>query len=280
MPARARESAGKGSSQKMNASQRFQNRLAELVTRGHRVVQATVVATSVPGAARVGAKMVVGESGRLLGEVGDGLVEAKSIAVAREMLDAKSPPPPQLIAWDGRHESGSIDNGTISVYFEAHNARPWRVYVFGAGHVGQRLTRALLLMDCEVTCVDTRSEWIELLPASLGLERVCRAEPSKLADRLEGDEFVLCTTRDLRTDLSILEAVLKRGLSLPYVGVVGDKAKRKKVAQSLVDLGVPKEAALSVRCPVGAGIDSQEPGEQAIAIAAEMIAVREKLAAV
>lgn len=259
----------------MNASQRFQTRLAELVTRGHRLVLVTVVESKVAGV-RVGAKMIVGEQGRLLGDLGDGAAESRALGVAAAMLDAKRPPTPQLLAWDGDADLGQANGGTVRVYFEPHNARPWRVFVFGAGHVGQRLTRALLLIDCEVTCVDSRHEWVEILPASVGLERLCRANPGQLADRLDGDEFVVCATMNLNTDVPILDAVLRRGLSLPYLGVVGDKPKRKQIAQTLVELGISKEAALSVRCPAGVGIESQEPGEMAIAIAAEMIAVREK----
>lgn len=260
----------------MNASQRFQTRLTELVTRGHRVVLATVVESTVRSV-RLGAKLVVGEKGRLLGDLGDGAAEEKAIAAAAAMLDAKQPPLPQLLEWEGERDLGLPAGGVVRVYFEPHNAWPWRVVVFGAGHVGQRLTRALLLMDCEVTCVDSRQEWVASLPASAGLERLCRANPAQLAERLQGDEFVVCATMGLNMDVPILEAVLRRGLKLPYVGVTGDKQKRKHVAQTLIELGIPKEAALSVRCPIGVGVESQEPGEMAIAIAAEMIAVREKL---
>ncbi|MEN0111155.1 MAG: XdhC family protein, partial [Planctomycetota bacterium] len=98
-----------------------------------------------------------------------------------------------------------------------------------------------------------------------------------LAKRIEGDEYIVCATMDAETDRKIVHAVLDRGLDLPYVGVVGDREKRKEIAQALVADGVAKERALSVRCPIGLPLASREPGEVAIAIAAEMIQVRESL---
>ncbi|MEO1498437.1 MAG: XdhC family protein [Planctomycetota bacterium] len=256
----------------MNASQRFLSRFAERSTQGERLVLVTVVQSA--GRVRRGAKMVVGEAGRVLGSVGDGAVEQKAVGFALSMLESQRPPGPQLVEWRLDHDLGMPGEGAMKLFFDPQNTRPWRVYVFGAGHVAQRLTRAMLLMDCEVTCVDSRREWIGLLPHSMGLERVCRADPADLAQRLEGGEFVVCATMGIETDFPILRSVLQRDFELPYVGVVGAKEKRRELAQRLVNDGLSKEKALSFRCPIGASIEAAEPGEVAIAIASEMLAVR------
>ncbi|MEN0112169.1 MAG: XdhC family protein, partial [Planctomycetota bacterium] len=94
----------------MNASQRFQHRLAELTTRGTRIVTVTVVACPgrAAGVTRVGAKMVVGERGRLLGDLGDGELERRAIGYARAMLDSKLPPP-RLVGWSPGEERPSAN---------------------------------------------------------------------------------------------------------------------------------------------------------------------------
>ncbi|TWT41631.1 XdhC family protein [Botrimarina hoheduenensis] len=261
----------------MNASQRFISRFAERAVQGERLVLVTVVESN--GTVGRGTKMLVGEHGRVQGHVGDGAVEQKAIGFARSMLESLRPPGPQLVEWHLDRNLGMPGEGTMTLFFDPQNTRPWRVYLFGAGHIGQRLARALLLMDCEVICIDSHREWVGLLPASLGLERLCRSEPADLAQRLEGDEFVVCATMGVETDYPILRAILSRDIEIPYLGVVGSKEKRRELAQRLVSDGMSKERALSFRCPIGVSIEGGEPGEIAIAIAAEMLAVRQQMIA-
>ena len=50
--------------------------------------------------------------------------------------------------------------GEVTFLFEGHHAVGWNIVVFGAGHVGQALTRALLPLPCRVAVIDHRAEWV------------------------------------------------------------------------------------------------------------------------
>ena len=60
--------------------------------------------------------------------------------------------------------SAAVEDGfePISIA-EAYNRNDWHIVVFGAGHVSQALIRLLLTLDCRVTCLDSRSQWLDRL---------------------------------------------------------------------------------------------------------------------
>jgi xanthine dehydrogenase accessory factor len=58
-----------------------------------------------------------------------------------------------------------------------------------------------------------------------------------------------------------------------YVGLIGSRRKIVAIFRELRAAGVPREALARVRAPVGLDIGAVTPGELAVSIAAEMIAV-------
>ena len=70
-----------------------------------------------------------------------------------------------------RKDIGMTCGGEVALFFEVyHPDLVWHIVVFGAGHVGQKLCRFLAELDCRVTCVDTRADWLEKLPAGGRIE--------------------------------------------------------------------------------------------------------------
>ena len=114
-----------------------------------------------------GAKMLVTMAGLHTGTVGGGKVEAKAIGLAQEMLTAGSPVP-RFVNWALRTDVGMTCGGSVKLYFEPHagggTGAAWPIWIFGAGHVVQALVPVLAPLDCQLTVVDPRREWLDRLP--------------------------------------------------------------------------------------------------------------------
>jgi xanthine dehydrogenase accessory factor len=220
-----------------------------------------------------GAKAIVTSLGLRWGTVGGGKIEARCIAHARECLggDARDP---QVFTWNLQRDIGMSCGGEVTVLFEFHGLSPWRIVVFGAGHVAQALTRGLALLDCRVTCIDHREEWLSRLPE--GVTRVCMAEPARWLERARGDEYFMTMTQGHAMDLPILTALLRTFPGAPYLGAIGSDVKALKLRHELKAAGIPDEVVGRLRCPIGLPIGGNHPGEIAISVLAELLQVRRK----
>lgn len=250
-------------------------RLAEMAADGKPFVLVTLVEAIGSAPQDPGTKMLVDSSGLRFGTVGGGKVEQQAIATAQALLADPAAKPCTLAEWNLKRDVGMTCGGSVKLLFEAYHVHPWRVVVFGAGHVGQAVVRCLLLLDCQVVCVDSRAEWLDRLPDSPQLERLRLDEPRDFVPRLTADDFVACMTMGHRTDFPVLEAIFKSGLDPAYLGVIGSRAKREVLRRELVDAGVPVAVLERLRCPIGLPIGGNQPGEIAVSVAAEILQVRD-----
>lgn len=262
----------------MPAPHGYIEKLAEMSRSGLPFVSVTVVETVGSTPQDTGTKMLVDASGRAFGTVGGGRIESQSISHAQQMLARDDPRQVELVEWNLQRDVGMTCGGVVTLLFEVYNLRSWKIVVFGAGHVAQSLVRVLLELECHITCLDSRSEWLAKLPLSPKLRAIEANEPAVMARELAGDEYVLCMTMGHRTDRPILEALLRSSLEFPYLGVIGSDAKRKVLVRELVEAGIPPHRAEAFRCPIGLSIGTNQPGEIAVSIAAELIQVRGRMA--
>ena len=225
-----------------------------------------------------GAKAVVSAEGLRAGTVGGGKLEAAAIRHAQELL--KSERSPVTVTWNLQRDLGMSCGGEATLLFEPRDGgQPWRVVVFGAGHVAQAVARVLQPLGCLATFVDWRAEWIEKLPTHSRLEKVLLGTPEDLVsyvDRLRGSEFVVAMTQGHATDLPVLTAVLKAYPGLPYVGAIGSPIKAMKLRKELVAAGVAASAVDRLICPIGGWLGRGETEEIAVCTVAELIRIRDQ----
>ncbi|MBL7716256.1 MAG: XdhC family protein [Bdellovibrionales bacterium] len=232
-----------------------------------------------------GAKILVDATGLCAGTVGGGKVEAKAITYAQEMLKAaastKESVRVQNLTWNLQKDVGMSCGGEVSFFFEVFVPVSWKIVIFGAGHVAQMLVRQCLMLDAQVTCVDSRPEWLSRLPQGEARLTVIRSDDyPKTAESLfspgQSDPFIICTTKGHDSDLPVLDRVLKIGIP-PYLGVIGSDVKAIKIRKDLRDRGHSDWLVSQVRCPMGIEIgNSNSPSEIAFSIVAELIQVRSK----
>src|SRR5215203_6384552 len=140
-----------------------QNELAES---GTPFVAVTVVDTMGSTPQDRGAKMLVTAEGRVHGTVGGGKVEARAIDEAKKMLADDTAPKTRFYQWSLEKDIGMTCGGIVRVYFEAFNVTRWNIVIFGAGHVSHAVVEILSTLDCRITCIDPREEWLARLPES------------------------------------------------------------------------------------------------------------------
>jgi xanthine dehydrogenase accessory factor len=249
-------------------------RLAEMAATGKPFVLVTLAEAVGSTPQDAGTKMLVDASGLRFGTVGGGRVEARAIAEAQAILADPAAKPCTLVEWNLKRDVGMTCGGTVTLLFEAYHVRPWRVVVFGAGHVGQALVRCLLLLDCAVVCIDPRPEWLDRLPREPRLEAIRLDAPRDYVATLTADDVVVCMTMGHATDVPILEAIFKADLEPAYLGVIGSRAKREVLRKELEAAGVPAAAIERLRCPIGLAVGGNQPGEIAVSVAAEILQVR------
>ena len=222
---------------------------------------ALIEVTGVQGSAPrdVGAMMAVTKSD-IVGTIGGGALEAEAIKAARDMLATQrdagtvdQPLGPEIGQCCGGRVQLSISRAgpvlTAKIARreeEAASDRP-AVLIFGAGHTGGALARALAALPFNVTVLDQRANWLATLDASVKQIETALPE-AEVAAAPSGAAFVILT-HDHALDFLIAEAALSRG-DAAYVGMIGSATKRAKLVAELSRKAIPSEGLV---CPIGAG---------------------------
>jgi xanthine dehydrogenase accessory factor len=247
--------------------------LAEALQRGEEVALVTITASTGSTPQRVGAKMLVYADGRTVGTIGGGCYENDAFWKAREAIKARKPLTVNYeLDDDFAEESGLICGGQMTVFVEPVEPAP-DLYVFGAGHVGFFLARMAHDAGFRVNVVDDREKFASADRFPAGVRVVVDDIPTWLeANQLPATAYVVIVTRGHRHDLDALRALAPRGLR--YVGLIGSRAKVKRVYDALLGEGLDPRALEAVHAPIGLDIGAITPQEIAVSILAELIAVK------
>jgi xanthine dehydrogenase accessory factor len=228
-----------------------------------------------------GAKMLVTARGLLAGTVGGGKVEAKAIELAQELLTAGTTAP-RFVNWALKTDVGMTCGGSVKLYLEPHAAggagAEWPIWIFGAGHVVQALVPVLAPLDCQLTVVDPRREWLDRLPRARNVRYVEAAEPADLVPSMPDHAFLLCLTKGHASDRPVLQRALAER-NFPFIGVIGSDSKAKVLQREMVAAGLSAKRAKQFHCPVGLTFGSNDPREIALSIAAQLLTERDALKA-
>lgn len=221
-----------------------------------------------------GAKMLVTHAGLVAGTVGGGKIEACALLEAQKILQA-SGSEPLFAQWNLQTDLGMTCGGIVRLFFEPFYIARWPIAVFGAGHVAQALIPVLLRLDCSLTCYDTRQEWLDRLPNSSKLRRICADDLASQVENLPDNAFVVLMTMGHSTDLPILRQLLVR--PFPYLGVIGSKSKAGALRNTLLKEGYSPEDCARLFCPIGLPLGSNHTHEIAISITAQLLQIRDNL---
>jgi xanthine dehydrogenase accessory factor len=148
----------------------------------------------------------------------------------------------------------------------------WRLLIIGAAQLSRYLAQMAQALDYHVTVCDPREEYADAwdLPG-VAIERGYPDDVA-LAMNLDAHCAVVALTHDPKLDdVALLEALKSPAF---FVGALGSKANNDKRRKRLAEFDLSAEEIARLRGPVGLKIGSRTPPEIAVAILAEMTAVR------
>jgi xanthine dehydrogenase accessory factor len=158
-----------------------------------------------------------------------------------------------------------------SVLTTVHGPR-WRLVLIGAGQLTRYLAEMAKMLDYQVLVIDPREEYangwdLKGVPLERGMPDDILA-----AGHLDGHCAVVALTHDPKIDdLALMEALKSPAF---YVGAIGSKKNNDARRERLKEFDLSAGEIARLRGPVGLYLGSKTPPEIAVAILAEMTAVR------
>jgi xanthine dehydrogenase accessory factor len=246
------------------------------------VVEVAQALGSVPREA--GTRMLV-SSTDAIGTIGGGHLELKAIACAREMLRTG-----ELVTHTEHYPLGpalgQCCGGAVTLGYAALDAallarwpkEPGRFHLqlFGAGHVGRAIARALAPLNVVVDWFDERDD--EFPATFTGPQSAWPAHIRKVCvDAVEAEvatappgAFYLVLTHRHDLDQRISEAILARS-DFGFFGLIGSQTKRARFMRRFEQRGLD---ASRMTCPIGLpGITGKEPEVIAASVVAQLLAL-------
>jgi xanthine dehydrogenase accessory factor len=160
----------------------------------------------------------------------------------------------------------------MEVFIEPVEPAP-EVYIFGAGHVGYFVGKMAHETGFQVHMVDDREKFANTDRFGPGIDVQVEHIPTWIENhRLPPTAYAVIVTRGHTHDLDALRALAKTPLR--YLGLIGSKAKVKRIFDALLEEGMEADRLRGIHAPIGLDIGAITPQEIAVSIVAELIAVK------
>lgn len=144
------------------------------------------------------------------------------------------------------------------------------LYLYGAGHVGRAVVRALDGLPFSVTWIDTdETRFPPDVPADV--RQLATRNPAERAAAAPDGAFHLVLTYSHAMDYDICQALLSKN-RFGYAGLIGSETKRARFFKRFRDAGLDEPALARLICPIGIpGIPGKEPATIAVTVAAQLL---------
>jgi len=197
--------------------------------------------------------------GELLARVGAGRQTVRTLDMKTGVVTLADGSGTDLLAYDD------------ATLVTAHGPR-WRLLVIGAGQLTHYVAQMALALDYQVTICDPREEYADgwMVPGT----ELLRTMPDDTVTELRPDNHtaILALTHDPKLDdLALMEALKSPAF---YVGAIGSLRNQAKRKERLKEFGVSDAQLARLHGPVGLKNGARTPPEIAVAILAEMTAVK------
>jgi len=208
----------------------------------------------------VGAKLLVLDDGTVTGTLGDTVLDAQFTGEAREAMAA------------GASRTLFLENTRAFVEVFAPAAL---LLVVGASHVSMPLTALAKVLGYRTVVVDgrprfaTRERFPDVDELKIGI-------PSELVGEypLVPSTALVLMAHDYKYDLPVLHKAL--ATEVGYIGMLGSMRRGAAILKLLAEEGESEAALKRIRVPIGLDLGARSAPEIALAVMAEIQAVRGK----
>ncbi len=209
----------------------------------------------------LGRKRFVPLHGEPLGTLGDPELDRTVLDAAREALAAQQPRRLTL-------------QGDTEVFIDVHVPRPTLIIV-GAVHIAIPLVTFAKTLGFRTVVVDARSAFATPERFAHADELIIRWPADVLAEMaLDETTYVVTLTHDEKLDNPALVEALRRPVR--YIGALGSRRTHARRVEALRAQGVSQEQIACIHAPIGLDLGGRSPEEIALAIMAEIVAVRNR----
>ncbi|WP_227368352.1 xanthine dehydrogenase accessory protein XdhC [Halomonas sp. M20] len=231
---------------------------------------ASVVGTAGSVPREPGTKMVITPEG-IYDTLGGGTFEYQVIEAARQALNHEESGP-RLEAFALGARSGQCCGGYVHVLIELFSSAEMNIALFGAGHVGQELTKLMAPLPWRVLWFDSREDaFPDWAQNQARLQCRFNQDSESAVRSLPANTHALIMTHDHAEDRELIDALLQRG-DCATIGLIGSVSKWASFQRPLREAGHTQDVLDRVRCPIGiAGAKGKRPYEIALAVCAELL---------
>jgi xanthine dehydrogenase accessory factor len=229
--------------------------------RGDPIVVVTVVGA--PRREFLGRRLLI-SGGALAGTLGAAALDRLAAELA---APARSEPRAEL------HEA-ELEGAAWQLYIESQHPMP-ELLIIGAGHIARPLCRIGAMVGFRVIVADDRPEFAsrDWFPAAERVVLLNYEAPFKELD-VGVDSYVVLVTRGHKYDYDCIQQLLNMDVRPAYLGMIGSRRRVRAAFEALLAEGVDPGRLSHVHAPIGLDIGAETPEEIALAIAAEIVAVR------
>lgn len=248
--------------------------ITRILNEGSVGVLATLIETQTD-VGSVGAKLLVAEPGAsetLIGGLGSAELDQAVVRYAGSFLQSQEETRVRHVKEFAPELAEHVE---AQILFERIQ-QEHRLVICGAGHVGALLAKLAGLMGYQSTLIDDRAEFVrrELFPDER-VDLIATENWSEAVRNAVGDGrsvSVAVVTRGHSEDELCLRAIVNT--EVDYIGLIGSKRRTNIVLERLRQNGADERKLGKVRAPIGLDIGAVTPEEVALAIMAEIVAVR------
>jgi xanthine dehydrogenase accessory factor len=234
----------------------IQLRLEGEIGAGRTIAQAILL----EGGGQPGARMLIWPSGEKSGRLGEQRLEHQVARDAYAMMDHP------------RSETRTYATPAARVFIEVIPP-PHHLVIFGGVHIAIPLSEMARTLGYRISIVDPRKKFAdhERFPYA---DEIIAEWPQQAIEHIEIGPSTSCVvlTHDPKIDEPALFHLLNT--SAGYIGAIGSRKTHAERFERMARLGVDRRTLAQVYAPIGLDLGAETPEEIALAIMAEIVAVR------
>ncbi len=258
-------------------------KIDEAIKYNKEIIKAKIISTegSVP---RNNYTFMLISKNNIFGSIGGGQLEFVVIELAKKNLKKNKfkeiiniPLGPSIGQCCGGYVQIKIEkfiNGYEALKNESYRSNLVQdLYIFGAGHVGQELSKRVLDLDFNVNLVDSREEYLNL-QKNKKINKIFAKMPWLLLKNLKNKPYYIILTHSHDHDFKIINEILHMK-DFEFLGLIGSKTKFNRFKSRLINFGHIDNDINKIECPIGLkNISSKKPAEIAISIIGRLLEYR------
>lgn len=231
----------------------------------------TIINTKGSTPLKVGSKMLVYDSGKIVNTIGGGSLEKNVINDALQIIMLQQA---KLFKYDLLKQLEMCCGGSVEVFIEPIIHKK-KLLVFGAGHIGSALAGYTKDFNFDITVIDDRIDFIN----QLQIENITKAHihHSRFLQTYTFSEntFIVICTYKHSYDREILAHCITQNVG--YIGMIGSKRKVLVTKKMFLEKNIATQNQLNfVDMPMGIDMNAHTHQEIAISILAKLIQVINK----